>query len=119
MRPVIIKFRWYKKRMDFLTNKKALRPNLDKLSIAEKKEKLKKSRFITEDLSPYRGKVFRFIRDYNRDHRIFDIVSTHNGLISCKKDKDDKEWIYIASSLDFIEHGIPYDDFKDEFGELL
>ena len=53
IRPVVVKFRWYKKRMDFLTKKRKLKPDTTGLSIAEKKEKLKKSVFVTEHLTPY------------------------------------------------------------------
>ena len=119
MRPVIVKFRWYKKRMDFLTKKKKLKPDTEGLSISERKEKLKKATFITEDLTPYRGKVFRFIRDYNKNNSLFDIVTTHNGMISIKKNLGDKEWINISSSLDFEELGIPKDKYDKEFCELL
>ena len=51
-RQIIVKMRWFKKRMDFITNKKKLRPDLSDLSINEKKNLLSKSAFITEDLSP-------------------------------------------------------------------
>ena len=118
-RPIIVKFRWYKKRMEFIKNKKKLKPNLDNMSISQRKAVLKNSPFIAEDLSPYRGKVFRFIKDYNRDYNLFEIVTTHNGLISCKKKKDDPNWINISSSQDFIEHGIPRQAFEDKFDELL
>ena len=118
-RPIIVKFRWFKKRMEFIKNKKKLKPNLENMSMSQRQNVLKNSPFITEDLSPYRGKVFRFIKDYNRDHKLFDIVTTHNGLISCKKKVDDPNWINIASSQDFIEHGIPRQAFEDQFDELL
>ena len=119
MRPVIVKFRWYKKRMNFLTNKKKLKLDTDGLSISEKKEKIKTAVFVTEDLTPYRGKVFRFIRDYNKEKRLYDIVTTHNGMISIKKNIEDKEWINISSSLDFDDLGIPRDKYEKEFCELL
>ena len=89
------------------------------MTIVERKAAYKTAKFISEDLSPYRGKVFRFVKDYNTKHKLFDIVTTYNGLISCKKHIDDKVWINIASSQDFIENGIPYDEFKDEFDELF
>lgn len=118
-RPIICKFRWYKKRMEFITKKKGLKPKLEGLTAAQREAVLKNSPFITEDLSPYRGKVFRFIKDYNRDYKLFEIVTTHNGLISCKKKKDDPNWINIASSQDFVERGIPRQAFEDIFDELL
>ena len=105
--PIVCKFRWYKKRMDFLTKKKKLRPDTTGLTIDKRRELLKKSPFIAENLCPYRGKVFKFIRDYNRENKLFAIVTTHNSIISCKRHEDDEKWIHIFSSLDFEEHGIP------------
>ena len=119
MRSAIVKFKCYKKRMDFLTNKKKLKPDVTGLTIKERREKLKSSIFITEDLSPYRGKVFRFICEYNKKHNLFAIVTTHNGMISLKRDVDDEKWINISSSLDFEDLGIPKKDFEEEFSELL
>ena len=116
-RPIIVKMRWYKKRMDFILNKKKLRPDTKNLSISEKKELLAKSPFITEDLTPYRFKIFRYVRSFNYDNNVFDYVTTYNGNILCKK--DDNAY-YIASTEDFLKAGIPYDEnFKKEFDELL
>ena len=119
IRPIICKFRWYKKRMDFLTKKAKLKPDTKDLTIDQRKKLLKNSLFITENLCPYRGKVLRFIRDYNREHKLFEIVTTHNGLISCKKKIDDPEWINISSSLDFHDLCIPREKYENEFRELF
>ena len=105
--------------MDFLKNKSKLRPDVKNKSIEERRAILQKSRFITEDLTPYRGKVFRFVREHNKKHNLFEIVTTYNGIVSCKINKGDKEWINITSSQDFIMNGIPLEDFKDQFDELL
>ena len=105
--------------MDFLTNKAKLKPDTKDLTIDQRKKLLKNSLFITENLCPYRGKVLRFIRDYNREHKLFEIVTTHNGLISCKKKIDDLEWINISSSLDFHDLGIPREKYENEFRELF
>ena len=111
--------RWYKKRMDFILNKKKLRPCLDDLSIQQKKDLLKKSPFITEDLTPYRFKVFRYVREFNKNNNIFDYVTTYNGKVLCKA-KNDDVFYHIASTEDFMKAGIPYDEsFKKEFNELI
>ena len=119
MRPIVCKFRWYKKRMDFLTKKKKLRPNTSGLNETQRRELMKKTPFIAENLCPYRGKVFKFIRDYNRQNKLFAIVTTHNGMISCKKNVDDDKWINITSALDFEINGIPREEFEEEFDELF
>ena len=119
VRPVVVKFRWYKKRMDFLTNKKKLKPDTKNLNATERKELMKKSVFITEHLTPYRGKVFRFLRDYNNTKNVFDVVTTFDGMISIKRKLDDEKWVNVTSSLDFHDLGIPREEYEEEFDELL
>lgn len=100
-------------------NKKKLKPNLTGKSIEERKNILKNTIFIAEDLSPFRSKIFRFVRNWNEENRVFDVVSSHYGKIVCKvKGKD--EWKHISSTEDFFDIGIPYDKkFKDEFTEIF
>lgn len=114
-RQIICRFRWYKKRMDYLKNKKKLKPSTDNMSIDERKAAYKAAPFITEDLSPYRGKVFRFVRHYNAKYKHFEIVTTFNGKISCKKTREDEKWINISSAQDFVINGIKYHEHKDEY----
>ena len=63
--------------------------------------------------------MFRFIQDYNSKNKLFDIVTTFDGMISLKKKMDDEKWINITSSLDFDDLGIPRDEYEEEFNELL
>ena len=42
-------------------NKRKLRPNMTGKSVNERKEILKTSVFVAEDLSPFRGKIFRYV----------------------------------------------------------
>ena len=100
-------------------NKKKLRPDLTGKSIQERKKILKNSVFVAEDLSPFRGKIFRYVRSWNEDSGAFDVVSSHYGKIVCKiKNKD--EWKHITSTEDFFDIGIPYDKkFQDEFPEIF
>ena len=114
-RQIICRFRWFKKRMDFIRNKKKLKTNTDRMSLQERKAAFKKAPFITEDLSPYRGKVFRFVRSYNEKYKTFEIVTTFNGLISCKKRRDDDNWLNISSSQNIEINSINYDEYKDEY----
>ena len=119
IRPIIVKFKSYKKRMEFMDNKKKLFPNVKKLSIEERKKKISKSVFITEDLSPFRAKMFRHIRDFNKNKDKFDVVTTNNGDIVVKTlGSPEKEgWRKIHSPEDFLSAGIPMD--FDEFKEIL
>ena len=105
--------------MDFITNRKQLRPDLSDLSINEKEKLLSKSAFITEDLSPQRFKAFCYVTDYNYDKNVFDYVTTFNGKVLCKA-KNEDTYYHIASTEDFHAAGIPYDvNFDREFEELL
>ena len=101
------------------TNKKKLKPNLTGKSIEERRNILKNTIFVAEDLSPFRGKIFRYVRNWNEENRVFDVVSSHYGKIVCKvKGKD--EWKHISSTEDFFHIGIPYDQkFKEEFTEIF
>ena len=103
--------------MDFIKNKRKLKQNIktDRMNSQDKRAVFKKTPFITEDLSPYRGKVFRFIRQYNEKYKKFEIVATFNGQISCKERREDERWINISSSQDFEINGINFFEFKDEY----
>ena len=100
-------------------NKRKLRPNLTGKSVDQRKEILKTSVFVAEDLSPFRGKIFRYVRAWNDANKLFDVVSSHYGKIVCKV-KNEDEWKHISSTEDFFAVGIPYDDvFKKEFTEIF
>ena len=101
-------------------NKRKLRPDLTGKSIGERKEILKNTVFVAEDLSPFRGKIFRYVRAWNEENKAFDVVSSHYGKIVCKVKGEDNEWKHISSTEDFFEIGIPYDEkFKSEFDEIF
>ena len=55
------------------------------------------------------------MRAYNAKYKQFEILTTFNGVISCKKNKADESWINISSALDFEINGIKFFEFKDEY----
>ena len=71
--------------------------------------------FIVEDLTPFRGHIFKYVRDWNVKNKKFDVVTTDYGQIVVK-DKNDT-WYRISSTDDFHGAGIPFD--TEEFDELL
>ena len=75
--------------------------------------------FLTEDLSPFRLKILHYIKDVNNaaPQKMFDIVTTKNGNISCRVNNTEKEWYTICSTEDFVKAGIPMNAKK--FPELL
>ena len=72
--------------------------------------------FIVEDLTPFRGHVFKYVRDWNATHKKFDVVSTDYGQIVVKERNNDT-WHRISSTEDFQDAGIDFD--AKEFGELF
>ena len=71
--------------------------------------------FITENLSPFRGEMFRYIKDGNKKESVFDATGTNYGVICCKE-KNKDNWLRISNTDDFFAAGIPYDeDFIKEF----
>ena len=118
-RPIIVRFSSYRKKKEIMQNKKSLRipeEEMRDLSILEKKEKLRNNPFIVEDLTPFRGHVFKYVRDWNATHKKFDVVSTDYGQIVVKERNNDT-WHRISSTEDFQDAGIDFD--AKEFGELF
>ena len=86
-RPIICRFGSYVKKRALIKEKKKLRVSDEEmatLTIEEKKEKLSKTVFLCEDLTPFRKHIFRYIRNQNNEHKMFDVVSSHYGQICCK-----------------------------------
>ena len=119
-RAIICKLNYYPKKKEIMDKRKGLAPDLTGKSIKEKKTILSNAPFITEDLSPFRGKILRFVKDWNRENSKYDVVSTSYGKIVCKIKNTEKQWISITTTDDFLNAGIPYDKkFTDEFTELM
>ena len=118
-RPIIARFRTYKKKRELVQEKKSLRipaEELEGLTPDEKREKLSTNPFIVEDLTPFRGHIFKYIRDWNFKNKKFDIVTTDYGQIVVK-DKNADTWHRISSTEDFHVADIPFD--AEEFDELF
>ena len=119
-RPIICKARWYETKKTFMLreNRNKLRVNLKDKSIKEKEQILSTNAFVTEDLSPFRGKMFRYIKNWNKSNNVFDAIGTNYGVICCKV-KNSENWLRISNTDDFFKAGIPYDEefvkeFKDD-----
>ena len=92
---------------------------LEGLTPEQRKAKLSKNPFVTEDLTPFRGHIFKYIRDWNAQKKKFDVVSVDYGQIVVKE-KDVAVWHRISSTEDFLHAGIPFDeDCEKEFTEIL
>ena len=107
-RPIIARFLSYKKRNEFLFSKSNL-----------KDKPLYKDAFITEDLTPLRSKLLRYIKAECDD--AFVLVHSMNGKIRMKKsarkagkiiDGEDEgigSWLYVNSPDDLFKHDIDID----------
>ena len=115
-RQIICRLRWYGKKEKIMKNRKGLAPDTTGKSINERKAILARAKFITEDLSPFRGKLFRFVKNWNNKNDKWDVVTTNYGKICCKIKNAEKEWETITTTDDCFKVGIPInDDFIDEF----
>ena len=108
-RPIIVRFTSYKKRNEVLFAKKELK-DMNSGSL--------KSAYITEDLTPLRAKLLRYIKEECKDK--FVMCHTYNGKIRAKKsakemgklpdnyEKDEGvgNWITFTSPEDFFKHDI-------------
>ena len=118
-RPIIVRFSSYRKKKELMQKKKALRipeEEMKRLNADEKKERLAKNPFMVEDLTPFRGHIFRYVKDWNVKSKKFDVVTTDYGQIVVKE-KDVDTWHRISSTEDFTKAGIAFD--AKEFDELL
>ena len=143
-RPIIVKLKCWSKRMEFIKAKASLCGvkwvltdnevqeneadtteesdiNPESVSNADENDNkgVKLDIFLTEDLSPFRLKILHYIKDANNNapKKMFDIVTTKNGNISCRANTTEKEWYTICSTEDFVKAGIPMNAKK--FPELL
>ena len=99
-----------------MEKRKGLTPDLTGKGIQERKNILKTAKFISEDLTPFRNKIFRYVKKWNDENHKWDVVATNYGKICCKIKNVDKKWISITTTDDFFDAGIPFDDeFKNEF----
>ena len=118
-RPIICRFSSFDKKRAFIKNKKQLRLSDDELrdlDINERKERLSKNPFVTEDLTPFRNHIFQYIRNINDKEKLFDVVCTQYGQIVCKI-KDEDLWYRISSPEDFLDAGLSFD--PNEFTEIM
>ena len=118
-RPIIVRLSSFRKKRELMKNKKSLRipeEEMEKLFPKEKTERMRSNPFIVEDLTPFRGHVFKYVRDWNSTHKKFDIVTTDYGQIVVKE-KDLNTWHRISSTEDFHDAGIDFDE--DKFDELF
>ena len=117
-RPIIVRFSSFRKKKELMQNKKALRipeEEMKELNNDEKKAKLASNPFIVEDLTPFRGHIFSYVKKWNSTNKKFDVVTTDYGQIVVKE-KDVDTWHRISSTEDFLKAGIAFDakEFKDE-----
>ena len=64
----------------------------------------------------FRGKLFRYVKKWNEENDKLEVVITNYGKICCKVKNEDKKWVSISNTDDFLRVGIPYDEkFIDEF----
>ena len=118
-RAIICKTNYYPLKKSILDNRKKLFPDTSNMDIDAKNALIKQSVFLTEDLSPFRGKIFRYVKEWNKTSMQYDIVTTSYGKIVLKVKNTEKEWKNISTTDDFLKVGIPYDDeFKKEFTEI-
>ena len=119
VRPVIVRFSSYRKKKQFVDNKKKLRIDEDafqSLSPEEKRQRLSNTPFLAEDLTPFRNHLFIYLRKWNEENKLFKVVTSHYGQIVVME-KDEKTWHRISSPEDFLKAGIREfhrEEFKDE-----
>jgi len=94
-RPIIARFLSYKKRNEFLTNKRDLRNIEGKQHV-----------FVCEDLTPLRCKLLKYMQNSCSD--TFISCCTRNGNIKAKL-KTSEKWITVTSPDDLFKHGIDVD----------
>ena len=79
-------------------------------------KKMANAPFIIENMTPFRGKLFRYVKKSNDENDKWDVVTTNYGKICCKLKNEDKKWVSISNTDDFLTVGIPYDEkFIAEF----
>ena len=96
-RPIIARFVSYKKRNEFLTNKRQLKNIEGRQHV-----------FVCEDLTPLRYKLLKYMQKSCSD--TFTSCYTRNGNIKAKLKTTDK-WVTVTSPDDLLKHGIDV-DFK-------
>ena len=96
-RPIIARFVSYKKRNEFLTNKRELKNIEGRQHV-----------FVCEDLTPLRYKLLKYMQKSCSD--TFTSCYTRNGNIKAKL-KATEKWVTVTSPDDLFKYGIDV-DFK-------
>ena len=104
-RPIIARFVTYKKRNEFLTNKRELK-NIEGRQYV----------FVCEDLTPLRYKLLQYMQKSCSD--TFTSCYTRNGNIKAKL-KTTENWVTVTSPDDLFKHGIDVDYKQMGCGEIL
>ena len=118
-RAIICRLNSYPLKKKILDNRKELLPNLKDKTIPEKNALLANAVFLTEDLTPFRGKLLKYVKEWNKSSLKYDVVTSSYGKIVCKIKNVERRWKSISSTDDFLDIGIPYDEkFKKTFPEI-
>ena len=104
-RPIIARFVSYKKRNEFLTNKRELKNIEGRQHV-----------FVCEGLIPLRYKLLKYMQKSCSD--TFTSCYTRNGNIKAKL-KTTEKWVTITSPDDLLKHGIDVDCKQMGCGEVL
>ena len=104
-RPIIARFVSYKKKNEFLTNKRELK-NIER----------RQHVFVCEDLTPLRYKLPKYMQTSCSD--TFSSCYTRNSNIKAKL-KTTEIWVTITSPDDLLKHGIDVDCKQMGCGEVL
>jgi len=103
--PIIARFVSYKKRNEFLTNKRELKNIEGRQHV-----------FVCEDLTPLRYKLLKYMQKSCSD--TFTSCYARNGHIKAKL-KTSEKWVTVTSPNDLFEHGIYVDCKQMGCGEIL
>ena len=104
-RPIIPRFVSYKKRNEFLTNKREIKHIEGRQHV-----------FVSEDLTPVRYKLLKYMQKSYSD--TFTSCYTRNSNIKSKL-KTSKKWVTITSPDDLFMHGIDFDYKQMDCGKIL
>ena len=89
-----------KKKM--MEKRKGLTPDLTGKGIQERKNILKTAKFISEDLTPFRSKIFRYVKKWNDENHKWDVVATNYGKICCKIKNVGKNGYLLQQQMTFL-----------------
>ena len=104
-RPIITTFVSYKKRNEFLTNKREFKNIEGRQHV-----------FVCEDLTPLRCKLLKYMQISCSD--TFTSCYTRNGNIKAQL-KTSEKWVTVTSPDDLFKHGIDVDFKQMGYGKIL